>query len=118
VIHRLPSFVDYYSSSLVVVGLEIGNDMNLAAGIQIAQLALKHQQNKNQHQEVVANQAADETSLVSQDATMANSVNDTSGQATDGVSDPIVSFIDYSLSIHTMSVVWIVFRNMYCKNFI
>ncbi|KAJ8765044.1 hypothetical protein K2173_010520 [Erythroxylum novogranatense] len=34
-------------------GLEMGGDMNLAAGIQIAQLALKHRQNKHQHQRII-----------------------------------------------------------------
>lgn len=36
-----------------VLGLEIGGDMNLAAGIQVAQLALKHRQNKKQHQRII-----------------------------------------------------------------
>ncbi|ONK72636.1 uncharacterized protein A4U43_C04F21460 [Asparagus officinalis] len=34
-------------------GLEIGGEMNLTAGIQIAQLALKHRQNKNQQQRII-----------------------------------------------------------------
>ncbi|KAL5561180.1 hypothetical protein UlMin_030927 [Ulmus minor] len=34
-------------------GLEVGGDMNIAAGIQIAQLALKHRQNKNQQQRII-----------------------------------------------------------------
>ncbi|XP_057449263.1 26S proteasome non-ATPase regulatory subunit 4 homolog [Lotus japonicus] len=34
-------------------GLEIGGEMNLAAGIQVAQLALKHRQNKKQQQRIV-----------------------------------------------------------------
>lgn len=34
-------------------GLEIGGEMNLAAGIQIAQLALKHRQNKKQQQRII-----------------------------------------------------------------
>jgi 26S proteasome regulatory subunit N10 len=34
-------------------GLEIGGEMNLAAGIQVAQLALKHRQNKKQHQRII-----------------------------------------------------------------
>ncbi|KAK8582505.1 hypothetical protein V6N13_069282 [Hibiscus sabdariffa] len=34
-------------------GLEMGVEMNLATGIQIAQLALKHRQNKNQHQRII-----------------------------------------------------------------
>nr|AFK33488.1 unknown [Lotus japonicus] len=34
-------------------GLKIGGEMNLAAGIQIAQLALKHRQNKKQQQRIV-----------------------------------------------------------------
>ncbi|GAB4848456.1 proteasome regulatory particle base subunit rpn10 [Ancistrocladus abbreviatus] len=34
-------------------GLEIGGEMNLAAGIQVAQLALKHRQNKKQLQRII-----------------------------------------------------------------
>ncbi|CAA2966573.1 26S proteasome non-ATPase regulatory subunit 4 homolog [Olea europaea subsp. europaea] len=34
-------------------GLEIGSEMNLAAGIQVAQLALKHRQNKKQQQRII-----------------------------------------------------------------
>ncbi|GAV62886.1 UIM domain-containing protein/VWA_2 domain-containing protein [Cephalotus follicularis] len=34
-------------------GLDIGGDLNIAAGIQIAQLALKHRQNKNQRQRII-----------------------------------------------------------------
>ncbi|KAI3462353.1 hypothetical protein Pfo_019016 [Paulownia fortunei] len=34
-------------------GLEIGGEMNLTAGIQVAQLALKHRQNKKQQQRIV-----------------------------------------------------------------
>ncbi|CAI8609016.1 unnamed protein product [Vicia faba] len=34
-------------------GLEIGGGMNLAAGIQVAQLALKHRQNKKQQQRII-----------------------------------------------------------------
>ncbi|KAH1122648.1 hypothetical protein J1N35_005808 [Gossypium stocksii] len=34
-------------------GLEMGGEMNLATGIQIAQLALKHRQNKNQQQRII-----------------------------------------------------------------
>ncbi|KAE8664642.1 26S proteasome non-ATPase regulatory subunit 4-like protein [Hibiscus syriacus] len=34
-------------------GLEMGGEMNLTAGIQIAQLALKHRQNKNQQQRII-----------------------------------------------------------------
>ncbi|KAI3846316.1 hypothetical protein MKX03_035475, partial [Papaver bracteatum] len=34
-------------------GLEMGGEMNLAAGIQVAQLALKHRQNKNQQQRII-----------------------------------------------------------------
>lgn len=34
-------------------GLDIGGEMNLAAGIQIAQLALKHRQNKKQQQRII-----------------------------------------------------------------
>ncbi|KAG6645545.1 26S proteasome non-ATPase regulatory subunit 4 homolog isoform X1 [Carya illinoinensis] len=34
-------------------GLEIGGEMNLASGIQVAQLALKHRQNKKQQQRII-----------------------------------------------------------------
>lgn len=34
-------------------GLEIGGEMSLAAGIQVAQLALKHRQNKQQQQRII-----------------------------------------------------------------
>ncbi|OVA19845.1 von Willebrand factor [Macleaya cordata] len=34
-------------------GLEIGGEMNLSAGIQVAQLALKHRQNKKQQQRII-----------------------------------------------------------------
>ncbi|KAG1361944.1 26S proteasome non-ATPase regulatory subunit 4 [Cocos nucifera] len=34
-------------------GLEIGDEMNLTAGIQVAQLALKHRQNKKQQQRII-----------------------------------------------------------------
>uniref|UniRef100_A0A2P2J5K8 26S proteasome non-ATPase regulatory subunit 4 homolog n=2 Tax=Rhizophora mucronata TaxID=61149 RepID=A0A2P2J5K8_RHIMU len=34
-------------------GLEMGGEMNLAAGIQVAQLALKHRQNKHQQQRII-----------------------------------------------------------------
>ncbi|CAI9777736.1 unnamed protein product [Fraxinus pennsylvanica] len=34
-------------------GLETGGEMNLAAGIQVAQLALKHRQNKKQQQRII-----------------------------------------------------------------
>lgn len=34
-------------------GLDMGGEMNLAAGIQIAQLALKHRQNKKQQQRII-----------------------------------------------------------------
>lgn len=33
--------------------LDIGGEMNIAAGIQVAQLALKHRQNKNQRQRII-----------------------------------------------------------------
>lgn len=36
-----------------VVDIEMGGEMNIAAGIQVAQLALKHRQNKNQHQRII-----------------------------------------------------------------
>lgn len=35
------------------LGLEIGGEINLAAGIQVAQLALKHRQNKKQQQRII-----------------------------------------------------------------
>jgi len=35
------------------LGLETGGEMNLAAGIQVAQLALKHRQNKKQQQRII-----------------------------------------------------------------
>lgn len=35
------------------LGLDIGGEMNLAAGIQVAQLALKHRQNKKQQQRII-----------------------------------------------------------------
>ena len=35
------------------IGLEMGGEMNIAAGIQVAQLALKHRQNKNQQQRII-----------------------------------------------------------------
>ncbi|KAJ6840504.1 26S proteasome non-ATPase regulatory subunit 4-like protein [Iris pallida] len=34
-------------------GLEVGGQMNITSGIQIAQLALKHRQNKNQQQRII-----------------------------------------------------------------
>ncbi|EPS65068.1 hypothetical protein M569_09711, partial [Genlisea aurea] len=34
-------------------GLEVGGEVNLAAGIQVAQLALKHRQNKKQQQRII-----------------------------------------------------------------
>ncbi|CAL1388540.1 unnamed protein product [Linum trigynum] len=34
-------------------GLEIGGELNIASAIQIAQLALKHRQNKNQRQRII-----------------------------------------------------------------
>lgn len=34
-------------------GLEIGGELNLVSGVQIAQLALKHRQNKNQQQRII-----------------------------------------------------------------
>ncbi|KAI0493602.1 hypothetical protein KFK09_023721 [Dendrobium nobile] len=34
-------------------GLEIGGELNLVSGIQVAQLALKHRQNKNQQQRII-----------------------------------------------------------------
>ncbi|PNY02364.1 26S proteasome non-ATPase regulatory subunit 4-like protein [Trifolium pratense] len=37
----------------MAISLEIGGEMNLAAGIQVAQLALKHRQNKKQQQRII-----------------------------------------------------------------
>ncbi|CAJ2635799.1 unnamed protein product [Trifolium pratense] len=37
----------------ILACLEIGGEMNLAAGIQVAQLALKHRQNKKQQQRII-----------------------------------------------------------------
>lgn len=34
-------------------GLDIGGEMNLTSGVQVAQLALKHRQNKHQRQRIV-----------------------------------------------------------------
>jgi len=36
------------------IGLEVGAETNLAAAIQVAQLALKHRQNKRQQQRIIA----------------------------------------------------------------
>lgn len=35
------------------LGLDVGGEINLTAAIQIAQLALKHRQNKNQRQRII-----------------------------------------------------------------
>lgn len=55
--HLLHSFfvvyVIYLFLSFLNLGLEIGGEMNLAAGIQVAQLALKHRQNKKQQQRII-----------------------------------------------------------------
>lgn len=40
-------------SQPLIIGLEIGGEINLAAGIQVAQLALKHRQNKKQQQRII-----------------------------------------------------------------
>lgn len=52
-----PLFFYLYFASISLIafniGLEVGGEMNIAAGIQIAQLALKHRQNKNQHQRII-----------------------------------------------------------------
>lgn len=57
IIVRLFSLLDNVKSTESVVslnsGLEIGGEMNLAAGIQVAQLALKHRQNKKQQQRII-----------------------------------------------------------------
>ncbi|XP_014631176.1 26S proteasome non-ATPase regulatory subunit 4 homolog isoform X2 [Glycine max] len=45
------SGVELFNSSLT--WLDIGGEMNLAAGIQVAQLALKHRQNKKQQQRII-----------------------------------------------------------------
>ncbi|KAK9928490.1 hypothetical protein M0R45_025623 [Rubus argutus] len=34
-------------------GLEMGGELNIASAIQVAQLALKHRQNKNQQQRII-----------------------------------------------------------------
>lgn len=36
-----------------LAGLEVGGEANLTAAIQVAQLALKHRQNKKQHQRII-----------------------------------------------------------------
>lgn len=35
------------------IGLEMGGEINIAAAIQVAQLALKHRQNKHQQQRII-----------------------------------------------------------------
>ncbi|XP_020967038.1 26S proteasome non-ATPase regulatory subunit 4 homolog isoform X1 [Arachis ipaensis] len=50
---RLVVWGDRRKIFLPDLGLEIGGDMNLAAGIQVAQLALKHRQNKKQQQRII-----------------------------------------------------------------
>lgn len=35
------------------IGPEMGGEMNITAAIQVAQLALKHRQNKNQQQRII-----------------------------------------------------------------
>lgn len=44
---------DFFFAYIPDLGLEIGGEMNLAAGIQVAQLALKHRQNKKQQQRII-----------------------------------------------------------------
>jgi hypothetical protein len=39
---------------MYAAGLEVGAEANLAAAIQVAQLALKHRQNKRQQQRIIA----------------------------------------------------------------
>lgn len=39
--------------AILFVGLEIGGEMNMTSGIQVAQLALKHRQNKKQNQRII-----------------------------------------------------------------
>jgi len=34
-------------------GLEVGGEMSMTSGVQVAQLALKHRQNKHQRQRIV-----------------------------------------------------------------
>ena len=46
----MSSFCFFFFPNL---GLDIGGEMNLAAGIQVAQLALKHRQNKKQQQRII-----------------------------------------------------------------
>ncbi|CAA6673502.1 unnamed protein product [Spirodela intermedia] len=50
-----PIFRGYYflCSLFHFSGLEIGGEMNITAGIQVAQLALKHRQNKKQQQRII-----------------------------------------------------------------
>lgn len=42
-----------YVNCLKFVGLDIGGEMNMTSGIQVAQLALKHRQNKKQQQRII-----------------------------------------------------------------
>jgi hypothetical protein len=37
----------------IFAGLEVGGQMNLTSGVQVAQLALKHRQNKHQRQRII-----------------------------------------------------------------
>lgn len=45
--------LQYLNIELPMPGLEIGGEMNMTAGIQVAQLALKHRQNKKQQQRII-----------------------------------------------------------------
>jgi 26S proteasome regulatory subunit N10 len=38
---------------VLLPGLEVGGEMSMASGVQVAQLALKHRQNKHQRQRIV-----------------------------------------------------------------
>ncbi|KAF7112322.1 hypothetical protein RHSIM_RhsimUnG0240700 [Rhododendron simsii] len=50
---RLVLFLSATISFCLSSGLEVGGECNLAAGIQVAQLALKHRQNKKQQQRII-----------------------------------------------------------------
>ncbi|TQD78522.1 hypothetical protein C1H46_035918 [Malus baccata] len=52
---HLPISRNHRSSSMIsrTLGLEMGGEMNITSAIQVAQLALKHRQNKNQQQRII-----------------------------------------------------------------
>ena len=57
-VSRLKAFGSFFDISFAKLnhlfsGLEVGGEINLTAAIQIAQLALKHRQNKNQRQRII-----------------------------------------------------------------